>query len=1110
MDESLLLPFQREGVAAGVALGGRILIGDEMGLGKTVQAIALAARYRAEWPLLVLCPTSMCLPWCEELERWCPFLCPGDINLVRSHHNGALKAAPVTVLSYGLVTNGKEKERLMQTVMSAGFGVAIADEAHFLKNKEAQRTQLVLPALAQARRCILLTGTPALSRPVELFTLISTLRPDVPSWRTYSKFVDRYCDAKRRWVGAGGRVTLDVSGCSNAEELHILLTQHVMIRRLKSEVLKQLPAKRRQRVLINLSTVSKGSASATAASAELLALQKSMDALPKVEEFKRQQLLSSMCVQLGTAKAHAVAEYCQELLISCDRLVFFGHHRAMLDAVASAFATSAGTRVYRIDGETPAVERQQQIKEFQALPSGQRAIFLISILAAGVGITLTAASTAVFGELRWVPGELLQAEDRLHRIGQSSAVNIHYVVAQDSADEAMWAVLQRKVRTLGVALDGKTKQRLHVENNSDWHGTNGGEDGEDEGAAVGEAGASGEGDGGSSSGDALSLLARKTEREKKMKAERQRQAFSNLFGAAATRRKQGGATSSPAPSAATPAAATAPQSSASSGPIVIDLDDDSDDDKGGGVGNGGAGGGGEVEEENDYANAVAWFAVSSLTGRIHAYGDGDAPLESGLGASALPHAILDDEPSSLPAALAEPRMLAAAQRWCCEYESLTPAQRAALSDRPLRVPLISASSVHRPPPAHAPPKQSARQPPRRQTPAPAVQAAASPTVPPAQPPSQPPRPEQLRGIPPTVASTPSPAGPSMPPPAQSSTPTTSYASGTQQPAAPPPPSLDDLAFELPDEALMAIPMPGDEPSAPTQSPAAPQYLWPAPPAQMPAPYPHQPPPHAPPPPPFAGGGGGGSTTRETNSEQWAMTHLPAAPYVTTCWETSSTAAVRRVWYQHFEPETNRPYCLFCTSLHWPAPDSPFCGEKCAASYKCAASQKFSRLLLFERELGVCQMCGFNAHKFYLQFQALQSEQARLQMLMSDNSPFLCALLRSRPRSRRPRERPLTRSADRLSRLSAGRPPLEQNACSSSQRKEISGRPITSSQWRRAAARVRSTTSRPSACLATRRRPSSNGRTRSGASGRPVRRAPPTFEPLWSGHGRDSGVWDGIV
>ena len=133
-----LLPFQREGVAAGLRWRGRMLLGDEMGLGKTLQAIAIAAHFRSEWPLLVLCPTSLALAWCEELEKWCPFLKPGDINLVRSHHNSELKRARVTILTYGLVTNGKERERLVQNVADAGFGIVITDEAHYLKSKDAQ------------------------------------------------------------------------------------------------------------------------------------------------------------------------------------------------------------------------------------------------------------------------------------------------------------------------------------------------------------------------------------------------------------------------------------------------------------------------------------------------------------------------------------------------------------------------------------------------------------------------------------------------------------------------------------------------------------------------------------------------------------------------------------------------------------------------------------------------------------------------------------------------------------------------------------------------------------------------------------------------------------
>lgn len=258
------------------------------------------------------------------------------------------------------------------------------------------RSQLVLPILSAARRCVLCTGTPALNRPVELFTLLNTLRPDVPEFKTYKTFVDRYCAAHLRFGYRGAR-RLDVSGCSNAEELHGLMTRHALVRRLKVDVLTQLPPKRRQRVLLTLS----GGKQQTAATAELAALSKALAAIPKSDERGRQHILSSMCVALGSAKAAAAAEYVLELLPSCEKILFFGHHMAMLDAVHGAIE-QRGVRTLRIDGSVPAVERAALVSTFQSLPPGSPCVFILSIQAAGQGLTLTAASTAVFGELRWV------------------------------------------------------------------------------------------------------------------------------------------------------------------------------------------------------------------------------------------------------------------------------------------------------------------------------------------------------------------------------------------------------------------------------------------------------------------------------------------------------------------------------------------------------------------------------------------------------------------------------------------------------------------------------------------------------------------------------------
>jgi SNF2 family DNA or RNA helicase len=214
---SSLYPFQREGVVFGLRVAGRVLIGDEMGLGKTLQGLALAAAYRHQWPCLILAPASMCLQWADELEKWLPWLLPTDVNLVLSRDNSRLDNAPISIMSYGMMTSGKAKEALAKRISDANFQVVVADEAHYLKNAASARAKLILPVLQAASRTILLTGTPALNCPQELFSLVNTL--DEVTFPDWSAYAERYCDRKLIFV-AGGRRSWDTRGASNLPELH--------------------------------------------------------------------------------------------------------------------------------------------------------------------------------------------------------------------------------------------------------------------------------------------------------------------------------------------------------------------------------------------------------------------------------------------------------------------------------------------------------------------------------------------------------------------------------------------------------------------------------------------------------------------------------------------------------------------------------------------------------------------------------------------------------------------------------------------------------------------------------------------------------------------------
>lgn len=233
-----LMEFQREGVLFGLAKNGRVLIGDEMGLGKTIQAIAIASAYMTDWPLLVVCPSSMRNVWGQEIVRWLPeMVSEDDINIIYTSKD-PVSICPVTIISYDLFA------KLSHDIRQRNFQVVIADESHYLKNGQAKRTLAIVPVVRHAKRAILLTGTPALARPIELFNLVNCLHPTLfPNYLDYAK---RYCAAHQ------GPFGLDTGGSSNLEELHMVLQKHAMIRRLKKHVLTQLPPKRRQRIILQL------------------------------------------------------------------------------------------------------------------------------------------------------------------------------------------------------------------------------------------------------------------------------------------------------------------------------------------------------------------------------------------------------------------------------------------------------------------------------------------------------------------------------------------------------------------------------------------------------------------------------------------------------------------------------------------------------------------------------------------------------------------------------------------------------------------------------------------------------------------------------------------
>ena len=202
-----------------------------MGVGKTIQAIAIAYLYKNDWPLLIITPASLKFQWQDEILKWLPSLRKEEIQLFKKGSEKFDPKAIIFILTYELAS--KRHEELLQ------FKSFIVDEVHYLKSRDTKRSKNLIPVLEQSKRVILMSGTPVLAKPQEIYNIIQILRPDLCP--PFKKFADRYCDPKPDYLRG-----VDYSGASATLELHYLLTSLFMIRRLKKDVLDQLPDKRRQ------------------------------------------------------------------------------------------------------------------------------------------------------------------------------------------------------------------------------------------------------------------------------------------------------------------------------------------------------------------------------------------------------------------------------------------------------------------------------------------------------------------------------------------------------------------------------------------------------------------------------------------------------------------------------------------------------------------------------------------------------------------------------------------------------------------------------------------------------------------------------------------------
>lgn len=221
-----------ESICFAIRQQGRLLLADDMGLGKTLQGLAIASYYKNEWPLFIISPSSVKFMWKQSAKRWVSNtlrkLC-GDCNDVDEYiqviENSKTPIDPeckIIISSYDLLT------RNIEEITRYDFKVVIADESHLLKTGKAQRTKSAVRLMQNSKRVILLSGTPALSRPSELFSQLQIVNPAI--FNNFPDFGMRYCAGKETHFG------VDYSGFSNMVELRTILEEKILIRREKKGI----------------------------------------------------------------------------------------------------------------------------------------------------------------------------------------------------------------------------------------------------------------------------------------------------------------------------------------------------------------------------------------------------------------------------------------------------------------------------------------------------------------------------------------------------------------------------------------------------------------------------------------------------------------------------------------------------------------------------------------------------------------------------------------------------------------------------------------------------------------------------------------------------------
>ncbi len=437
-----LLNFQKEGLDFLLKSSGNALLADEMGLGKTVETLAYLATEKNAFPVLVIAPLVTLNNWQREIVKF----------LKKKSRNGRLidNASPTS----SIIRNGKSKDlgkfdfyiinyellnKRKEDLAKLNLKTIICDEVQNLRSKTTKKYSAVkqLAAIDSIRYRIGLSGTPIYNRGSEIWPIVDILRPGMLG--SFKEFCEYFCYVNDK----GNAIVLENKRKSLREELK----KYVMLRRKKSDVLKELKEKVRYKEFID--------SDSDYYLKELNKIwQKHEEELKSAEtafakSSSHQRAIQSERQAAGIAKIPHVINFVKNIMEIEESVVVFCHHRAIHQLLHESLQQFSPSSI--IGGQTDNF-RQEQIDRFQ---NGETKLMIAGLRAGNLGINLTKARYVIFAELDWSPAIHRQAEDRLHRIGQKNTVFAYYLIGNGTLDDHVADILVDKAFEIDSVMDEK-------------------------------------------------------------------------------------------------------------------------------------------------------------------------------------------------------------------------------------------------------------------------------------------------------------------------------------------------------------------------------------------------------------------------------------------------------------------------------------------------------------------------------------------------------------------------------------------------------------------------------------------------------------------------------